>query len=564
MSASAAIDSAHTAYADHRWNDAVSAFADAAVVEKLSAADLEAWSTAAFLVGRESDGLDALTRAHEEYLVDADTPGAARCAGWLGIHLMDTGDRARSAGWLARAQRLAQQIEEPSPVEGLVLVPAAVGALYQGDAEGAEQLFGRVGEIGARFSDSDLIALAGLGQGQVKIMLGQISEGLGLLDESMVAVTAGEVSPIPSGIVYCAVIGYCHLAFDLRRAQEWTSALDHWCDAQNDMVAFSGQCYAHRAELFRLHGAWPEALAAARVAEERHRRGDRDAAWGAYYQRGEVQRLRGEFELADQSFSVAGESGFEPQPGLALLRLAQGKAQQAKTIIRRSLAEADPATRRHLLPAAVEIDLACDDVAAARRNVDELIAMHEASPMPMLSAVCGYAEGAVLLGEGDPEAASAKLRLARRVWQELDAPYEVARCRVLIARAHQAEGDSDSAVAEIDAARDVFLELGAQPALAALERTTRSHAAGPLTSRETDVLRLVSAGYTNRVIAGELFLSEKTVGRHISNIFVKLGLSSRAAATAYAYEHGLVGGGLGRITHAPDDAEMGRSPHADR
>ncbi|HUG49458.1 MAG TPA: DNA-binding response regulator, partial [Terrimesophilobacter sp.] len=280
-------EQAHTAYTEHRWNDAVSAFAAADARQKLSAPELESWSTAAFLVGSENDGIDALTRAHEQYLVAADTAGAARCAGWLGIHLMDTGDRARSAGWLARAQRLAQQLEEPSPVEGLVLVPAAVGALYQGDAEGAEQLFGRVGEIGARFTDSDLMALGGLGQGQAKIMLGQIGEGLRLLDESMVAVTTGEVSPIPSGIVYCAVIGYCHLAFDLRRAQEWTSALDHWCDAQSDMVAFSGQCYAHRAELFRLHGAWPEALAAAGVAEERHRRGDRDAAWGAYYQRGE-------------------------------------------------------------------------------------------------------------------------------------------------------------------------------------------------------------------------------------------------------------------------------------
>ena len=535
-------EQAHTAYTEHRWNDAVSAFAAADARQKLSAPELESWSTAAFLVGSENDGIDALTRAHEEYLVAADTAGAARCAGWLGIHLMDTGDRARSAGWLARAQRLAQQLEEPSPVEGLVLVPAAVGALYQGDAEGAEQLFGRVGEIGARFTDSDLMALGGLGQGQAKIMLGQIGEGLRLLDESMVAVTTGEVSPIPSGIVYCAVIGYCHLAFDLRRAQEWTSALDRWCDAQSDMVAFSGQCYAHRAELFRLHGAWPEALAAAGVAEERHRRGDRDAAWGAYYQRGEVQRLRGEFELAAESFSVASESGFEPQPGLALLRLAQGKAQQAKAIIRRSLAEADPATRRHLLPAAVEIDVACDDVAAARRNVDELVAMNDASPMPMLTAVCGYAEGAVLLGEGNPGAASARLRLARRLWHELDAPYEVARCRVLIARAHRAEGDPESAAAELDAARDVFLELGARPALAELERMSQSQPESPLTPRETDVLRLVSAGHTNRVIARELFLSEKTVARHISNIFVKLGLSSRAAATAYAYEHGLVGG----------------------
>jgi DNA-binding CsgD family transcriptional regulator/tetratricopeptide (TPR) repeat protein len=543
MSAPAVTDAARAAYAERRWSDAADAFAAADATEQLSAAELEAWSTAAFLIGSESDGLDALTRAHEGFLAAADTAGAARSAGWMGMHLMDTGDRARSAGWFARAQRLAQQLGDPSPVEGLVLIPAALGALYQGDAAGAEQLFERAAEIGHRFADPDLMALAELGLGQARIMLGRTAEGLRLLDEAMVAVTTGEVSPIPSGIVYCAVIGYCHLAFDLRRAQEWTSALDHWCDAQSDMVAFSGQCYAHRAELFRLHGAWAEALAAARIAEERHRRGDRDAAWGAYYQRGEVQRLRGEFELADESFAIASQSGFEPQPGLALLRLAQGKQEQARNLIRRSLTEADPATRRHLLPAAVEIDLACDDLAAARRNVDELVAMREASPMPMLNAVSSYAEGAVLLGEGDPDAASARLRLARRVWRELDAPYEVARCRVLIARAHQAEGDSDSATTELDAARGAFVELGARPALAELDRMSQRRSTSPLTQRETDVLRLVAAGHTNRVIAGELFLSEKTVARHISNIFVKLGLSSRAAATAYAYEHGLVGGG---------------------
>jgi DNA-binding CsgD family transcriptional regulator len=551
MSAPAAIDSAHTAYAQHRWDDTVDAFARSDATGTLSADDLESWSTAQFLLGRESDGLDILTRAHEKFLAAADLAGAARCAGWMGLHLMDAGDRARSAGWFARAQRLGQQLTQPSSVEGLVLVPAALGALYQGDAVAAEQLFERVAEIGHRFGDPDLMALADLGLGQARIMLGRSGEGLNLLDEAMVAVTTGEVSPIPSGIVYCSVIGYCHLAFDLRRAQEWTSALDHWCEAQPTMVAFSGQCYAHRAELFRLHGAWSEALDEAGVAEERYRRGDRDAAWGAYYQRGEVQRLRGEFEFAEQSYRIAAESGFEPQPGLALLRLAQGKAGQAKTMLRRSLGEADPATRRHLLPAAVEIDLACGDVEAARRNVDALTAISKPGPMPMLDAVCSYAEGAVLLAEGNPDAASGRLRLACRTWRELDAPYEAARCRVLMARAHRAEGDTDSAAAEIEAAKAVFLELGARPALAELDRMSRP-ATSPLSPRESDVLRLVAAGLTNRLIARNLYLSEKTVARHISNIFVKLGLSSRAAATAYAYRNGLV-----------DDPALGRNTHTD-
>lgn len=538
MSSPTSADLARTAYAERRWSDALEAFTGADQ-SSLSAADLESWSTAAFLIGRETVGIDSLTRAHEEFLGAGDTVGAARCAGWIGMHLMDSGDQARSAGWFARAQRLAQH-DEPSSVDGFVLVPVAIGALYAGDAHGAAQTFEKVAAFAQQFDDADLMALAQLGQGQAKIMLGQSAEGFTLLDEAMVAVTAGEISPIPSGIVYCAVIGFCHLAFDLRRAQEWTLALDHWCEEQHDMVAFSGQCYAHRAELFRLHGAWSEALAAARVAEERHRLGDRDASWGAYYQRGEVQRLQGEFELAEESYRTAGQSGFEPQPGLALLRLAQGKAHLAQSLIRRSLDEVDPATRRHLLPAAVEIELASGDAAAARAEAEELVAMGRATPLTMLQAVADFADGAVLLEEGDPGAASGKLRRACARWRELDAPYEVARTLVLLGRAHRALGNEESATIQFDGAREIFLELGADPALAALQSLSGGRATGPLTPRELEVLRLVSAGLTNRAVAGELFLSEKTVARHVSNIFVKLGLSSRAAATAYAYEKGFV------------------------
>lgn len=317
-------------------------------------------------------------------------------------------------------------------------------------------------------------------------------------------------------------------------------ALDHWCKARPDMVMFSGQCQAHRAELYLLHGAWTDALEAAKAAQERYRRGDRNAVYGAWYQQAEIQRLRGELDAAEDSYRRAGQGGFEPQPGLALLRLAQGRTQLAQTIIRRADGLADPATRRLLLPGVVEIELAAGDVTAARHAADQLAELAATAAMPMMQAIADQADSAVLLKEGDAGGALGKARRAWRVWRELDAPYEAARCRVLAALACRALGDEDSALMELAAARDVFAELGAAPALAETNVLSRTEVDGPLTPRELEVLRLVAAGKTNRVVAAELYISEKTVARHISNIFTKLGLSSRAAATAYAYEHGLV------------------------
>jgi DNA-binding CsgD family transcriptional regulator len=374
-------------------------------------------------------------------------------------------------------------------------------------------------------------------------MLGRADEGLRLLDEAMVAVTAGEISPIPSGIIYCAVIDACHLAFDVHRAQEWTTALDRWCQAQPDLVPFSGQCRARRAELYVLHGAWSEALEAARIAQERLRLGDRDALFGAHYQQGEVERLRGDLDAAEESYRRANESGYDPQPGLALLRLARGNARSAQSSIRRAAGDADPATRRRRLPAQVEIELAAGDVAAARACAEELTALSRSSPMPVVQAVVHQADGNVLLAEGDAGGALRQLRRAWALWMDLDAPYEAARCRVASGRACRALGDEDSAVMELEAARAVLLELGAGPELAALDEMSADRSArvgSGLTPREVEIVRLVSTGMTNRLIAHELFLSEKTVARHLSNIFTKLGLPSRAAVTAYAYEHGLV------------------------
>lgn len=545
MSAETGIDQGRSAFRQHRWTDAFESFRDADRRGGLPAVDLERLATAEILTGNAASGLDSLTRAHEEYLVVGDVSGAARCAAWMALHLTNVGEAARAGGWLARGQRLVDELAEPDSVAGFLLIPQSLGRLYGGDPQGALQLFSQAGEIGRRFQDRDLSALALLGSGQATLELGRPEEGLRMFDEVMVAVTAGELSAVPSGIAYCAVIGNCHVAFDLERALQWTAALDSWCRARPDMVAFSGQCQAHRAELFKLHGAWDEALEAAGLAQDRSARGDPQARYGGYYQQGEVQRLTGRLDLAEASFAKAATSGYEPQPGLALLLLARGESGQAQAMIRRAAAVADIATRRHLLPALVDIELALDDLPAARQAADELARFAKDCAKPMVRAVAHQAGGAVLLAEGDPAPASRELRQAWHLWLELGVPYEAARCRSLLGRACRELGDEASALMEFDAAHAAFLELGAAPAAAwtaSLMGKADGAAAGPLTAREAEVLRLVASGQGNRAIAAALFLSEKTVARHVSNIFLKLGLTSRAAATRYAFEHGLTDG----------------------
>jgi DNA-binding CsgD family transcriptional regulator len=297
----------------------------------------------------------------------------------------------------------------------------------------------------------------------------------------------------------------------------------------------------HRSEIMLRRGAWPDALEEARRACDRL--GGQPAAGTAFYQLAELHRLRGEFTRAQQAYLQASRWLPEPQPGLALLRLAQGQVDTAAAAIRHVLdGTTDRLARCRLLAADVEIMIASDDVTAARAAAQELRVIAEDIDAPWLHALAGHASGATLVAERDARAGLTVLRRAWTAWQELDAPYEGARVRVLMGLACRALGDQDSAEMELDAAGWVFEQLGAVPdadrvrALSSRAATTR----GGLSGREVQVLRLVATGMTNRAVAAELFLSEKTVARHLSNIFTKLGVSSRAAATAYAYEHGLV------------------------
>jgi DNA-binding CsgD family transcriptional regulator len=538
------LERGRAAYAGRRWLDAWTSLTHADRADPLAARDLELLGTSAYMLGRDDEHVRSLERAHHGYLeADAALP-AARCAFWAGINLALRGEIGPASGWFGRAQRLIENEGSDCVELGYLLVPVMVRQLASGDEEAALTTAGRTVEFGERFGDPDLLALAVYHQGHALIKLNRLEEGLGLLSEAMVAVIAGELSPIVTGLIYCSVLEGCQEAHALRHAREWTDALTHWCEEQPDMVAFTGRCLVHRAEIMQLHGSWADALEEARRARDRLAQAmNQRAAAEAYYQEGEVLRLQGNFAAAEEAYRNSSKSGWEPQPGLALLRLAQGNSDAATAAIGRALSEAhEPLRRIGLLPAYVEVMLARDDVEEARRACRELDEITTGNESGMLAGMAAHANGAVALAGGDAEGALVALRRAERLWHDLGVPYAAARARVLVGLACRALGDDDTAALELDAARAVFRQLGATPDVIRVDslarRTTAGEAHG-LTPRELEVLRLVAAGKSNREISAVLVISEHTVARHLQNIFTKLGVSSRTAASAFAFAHDL-------------------------
>ncbi len=527
------------------WSDAFQSLSHADKEAALGVEDLKLLATSAYLIGRDGVFLDALNRAHGAYISAGEMKDAARCAFWLGLRLLFMGETGRSTGWLAGARRLVDSEETDCAERGYLLLPTAEQLLGADDYAAAHAMATEAVEIGERFREPDLVSCARHLQGRALIGQGRVEEGLSLLDEAMIAVTAGELSPLMTGLIYCSVIDACQQVYALARAWEWTTALTQWCEAQPQMVAFTGTCLVHRAELMQLHGEWRDAIEEAQRACNRPSEGnEQQPPAGAFYRQAEIHRLRGEFESADAAYRNASQRGYDPQPGLALLRMAQGRTEVAAAAIRRSVsATTDPLQRTKLLPAYVEIMLAVSDIENAQSACRELEKIAERFDTNVLKAMTAQARGSVELAEGDAQAALGSLRGAFEAWRRVEAPYDSARARVIMGMACRAFGDDEGAELEFDAARDVFKQLGATPDLARIDSLTNAAASGRshrLTPRELQVLRLVAAGKTNKAIAAELGLSEKTIDRHASNIFNKLDVPSRAAATAYAYEHKLI------------------------
>jgi DNA-binding CsgD family transcriptional regulator len=541
MQSAVRLERGREAFTRRAWSDAFEWLDQADRTAALEPADLERLATSAYLTGHDERSIGAWRRAHQAWLAAGDVGRAVRSAFWLGFGLIQRGDTAQGGGWLARAGRLVEEHELDAVERGYLLVPAGLKALGEGQPGLALERFDEAESLGRRFGDHDLVALGVLGRGDALLRLGRTSDGLQLFDEAMVSVTSGETSPTISGLVYCAVIDGCQHVFDVRRAREWTAALERWCDEQPGLVPYRGQCLVHRAQVLQIRGEWDAATAEVEQARRRLSDPPHPAVGMAHYQLGELHRLRGELRAAEEAYREAHAAGREPQPGLALLRLAEGASEAAATAVGSALASArDPVTRAQLLPAYVEIMLAAGRRDEAALAADELGALAE-NGATMLGAVAAQTRGMILLADGDAEAALAPLHDALDAWQELGAPYEAAHVRVLLAGACRQLHDRDRADLECETAREVFETLGAMPALARLDRLLaddgRPSPKHPITDREREVLRLVAAGCTNREIAGELSISEKTVERHLGNVFTKLAVSNRAAAIAHAYRH---------------------------
>jgi DNA-binding CsgD family transcriptional regulator len=533
---------ARAAYDRRDWLAAYGGLSDAGAGSELTAEDFARLATAAYLVGRRNDCVQALQRAYQLHLDSGDVLAAARSAFWLALVLLTSGETAVGGGWVGRAQRLLADVDGDVVERGYLLIHVMYRHIFAGDYPTALTLAQQVTDYGRRFTDPDLIAMGLSAQGRLLLYHGRVPEGLALLDEAMVGVAADEVSTIFAGNVYCTMIEGCQEICDFDRAAQWTTALTAWCDQQPGLVPFTGQCAVHRGQIMRVQGAFDEALTEFDLSAQRYRDAGTPAPAGlAMTERGDILRLRGDLAAAAAAYDQAAAFGHEPQPGLALLWLAQGRTTAAVAALRRLLGETvDPVHRSRLLPVAVEVFLAVGCSEDAARLAGELQAIAVTFGCPSVQARADHAAADVALDSGDPAAALPLLRRECAVWERLGARYDTARCRLLLGRALRALGDDQSALAEWTSARHIFAELRTRPA--EREAAALIHPTAPrgLTQREVEVLQLVAAGKTNPEIAALLVLSEKTVGRHLSNIFGKIDVSTRTAAAAFAYEHHLV------------------------
>ncbi len=518
-------------------------------LEGLSELEVERLAVASYLTGDDSRCTAMWEEAHRRHADAGDPAGAALCAFWLAFSLMMRGQMAQAGAWLGRVEATLASTER-CRASGYVLVPALIGALDAGELETARELAAQVAAVAESFTDPDLAAFARLGDGQALMAMGDVPSATAQLDAVMLSVSTGEVGPVVAGIVYCAVILECMQVFDLARASEWTEALQGWCEGQPDLVPYRGQCLVHRSQLQQAAGDWVSAYATAVAACDRLADPPHPALGLARYQEAELHRLRGSYDEAAAAYGQASAHGHDPMPGLALLELARGDVEGAAAGIRRALDSTTiPARRPALMAAAVDILREATDIVGARRAADELRTIADASPSEVLGAMAEHALGAALLGEGETAGALAHLRVAHTAWTGLQMPLETARTSVLLGLGCLTLGDHASAGMEFDNARLIFAALGAVPdaeRLRTLQPTVEVHSIpatdsdSDLSAREVEVLTHVAAGRTNREIAAALTISQHTVGRHLENVFAKLGVNSRAAATAYAYEHGLL------------------------
>jgi DNA-binding CsgD family transcriptional regulator/tetratricopeptide (TPR) repeat protein len=529
------LERAREAFVERRWEVAYDAYRSC---DGLVGDDFDALAEAAHWLGRPAESVVAYSEAFRLHREDGEDRRAALSALLIACHLRFQGAGVEADGWLARCVRLLSVAEE-GPEHGYHL-HVEIPTLLAVDPVAAAASARRMQQLGARYGDESLVALGVYYEGRALVKQARVREGLSLLDESMLTALSDALKPLWTGVIYCGLLEACHELVDLRRARQWTEAMSRWCSPLPAASLYPGICRVHQVELLDLQGAWEEAEVVA-AATCRDLGGiDVFAVADGHYAIAELCRRRGEIAAAEEAYLLAHDAGRDPQPGLALLRLAQGRTEAASASIAAALGACvgGPFERARLLAAQVEIALAAGDVGLADGAAGEIDQIAGEFESDGLRAMSSRWRGAVSLAQGQPVLALGSLRLAFAAWQELDVPYEVARTRALLARAYRVLGDDDAAAREAAAARKAFADVGADPDLRALDAAEAPP--GGLTRREVEVLRLVAAGQSNRQVAAALVISEKTAARHVANIYAKLGISSRSAATSFAHDHSLV------------------------
>jgi ATP/maltotriose-dependent transcriptional regulator MalT len=535
------VSSAREAFRRHDWPGAYGAYQDARAAGALLPEDLAALADAAWWIGHVGEAMEVYEEAWRIYRETGQSRAAAMIALTIGYTRAMRGEMAIASGWIARSARLLR--DEPDCAErGFLVYIEIEEAMSRGDVDAALGDARAIQEMGARFGDPNLAALGMLAEGVGMMRQGATGRGLALLDEAMLAAVSDDLDPAWAGHIYCNVIAACEETGDLRRAAEWTDATMRWCESLTASGPFLGICRVHRARIHQLQGRWDQSEREARNVYTGDPWFDVATLGEAHYQVGEVLRLRGDYDGALDAYRRAHELGREPQPGLALVHAAQGEVPLATVALQAALAATPAPLRRvRLLAAQADVALTAGETSTAMKASAELDEITRAHIGPGLVAIGHQVRGMALLAQGELAEALTALQAAREIWQSLSAPYDVAKTRMLIAAVRDALGDAAGAAHDRETALASFERLGALPDARAARAGPRSdRAPGGLSEREVEVLRLVAAGMTNRQIGEALFISPKTVGRHLESIYAKLSVPSRAAASAWAMSHNLL------------------------
>jgi DNA-binding CsgD family transcriptional regulator len=510
-------------------------------LSSLSAGELDQLAESLFWLDRPDDSIAVLGKAFQAHVVSGDHAGAAMAAWQLFYDHALVGEMALANGWLERARRHAKEVEGSAAV-GFLAVAEADHAGWAGELDEAVVHAARAVEVGQATGDADLLAMALQAKGRALVACCRLEEGYSALDEAMVAVVNGELAPLFTGWVYCNALSTCHDLADLARAVQWSEAAMRWCDELPDGRLYPGICRLHVVELATLRGTWETAAALAQQACDELSSHDPRYAGEAHYLIGELHRMAGDLDLAEESFTRAHQLGRVPQPGLGRVRIAQGRLDAALSGLRLALdpAPAAPIRRIELLAALADAHIAAGDIDAASEAAEGMAAVAQNGSSDYLEALALTTEAQVLVARGEGAAACRCAGEATKRLQALGLPYALARARVVRGVAAQLIDERDTAQLELNAARERFSDLGAEPEERQAAALLGHSAPSPLSTREVEVLRLVARGDTNKAIAAELFVSEHTVARHLSNIYTKLGVESRSAATAFAYENALI------------------------